>query len=54
MRPAKLLWAISVGRFPLGFFFFFPQRHLPQTTVLPDRKSFICAICTGKRITLRN
>lgn len=35
------------------FFFFFPQRHLPQTTVLPDRKSFICAICTGKRITLR-
>lgn len=23
MRPAKLLWAISVGRFPLGLFFFF-------------------------------
>lgn len=33
MRPAKLLWAISVGRFPLGlFFFFFPRGicHRPQ------------------------
>lgn len=36
MRPAKLLWATSVVRFPLGFFFgggfFFPRGvcHRPQ------------------------
>lgn len=46
MRPAKLLWATIVVRFPLVFFvfccccFFFLQRRLPQTTVFPDRKSF--------------